>query len=96
MYIWNFLQYNVFAPQKLVAMTFEVTLLDKMFSCGRTKATTITLNVLGPFVHQRTVDGMKESGYFSVSSSVSNMRNIKLIHVQSSTLAQKMECDRRY
>jgi hypothetical protein len=72
------LSYNSFnCHSKLVHTIFEDGNIAKKFSCGCTKASTITLNVLGPFAHQRSVDGMKKSGYFSVSFDVSNMRNIK-------------------
>lgn len=46
-------------------------------TCGRTKASAITRNVLGPYSREKLISELKEFYYFSVGSDASNVGNIK-------------------
>ncbi|CAH2088355.1 unnamed protein product [Euphydryas editha] len=46
-------------------------------TCGRTKASAITRNVLGPYSQEKLISDLKKSHYFSVCSDASNVGNIK-------------------
>lgn len=46
-------------------------------TCGRTKASAITRNVLGPYSQEKLISDLKESHYFSVGSDASNVGNVK-------------------
>lgn len=42
-------------------------------TCGRTKASAITRNVLGPYSQEKVISELKECYYFSVASDASNV-----------------------
>lgn len=46
-------------------------------TCGRTKASAITRNVLGPYSQEKVISELKECNYFSVASDASNVGNLK-------------------
>lgn len=46
-------------------------------TCGRTKASAITRNVLGPYSQEKVISELKECYYFSVVSDASNVGNLK-------------------
>ncbi|KAH9628547.1 hypothetical protein HF086_001154 [Spodoptera exigua] len=46
-------------------------------TCGRTKASAITRNVLGPYSQEKVISELKECYYFSVASDASNVGNLK-------------------
>ncbi|XP_078512407.1 uncharacterized protein LOC144772105 [Lissotriton helveticus] len=62
---------------KLSKIMYPDSSIAMKASCGRTKASSITVNVLAPLSLQQAQEDLKD-GYFSVCSDASNKGNIKL------------------
>ncbi|CAF3758816.1 unnamed protein product [Rotaria sp. Silwood1] len=62
----------------LIRNVFESSLLAKSISCGRTKARSITCNILGPYFTKRVIDDLLNSRFYSLSIDASNKGNCKM------------------
>ncbi|CAF5137609.1 unnamed protein product, partial [Rotaria sp. Silwood1] len=62
----------------LIRNVFESSLLAKSISCGRTKARSITCNILGSYFTKRVIDDLLNSRFYSLSIDASNKGNCKM------------------
>jgi len=57
---------------------FSSSIIANHLSCGRTKSTSIALNVLAPYFTRRLLDDLKQSFYYSLHYDASNKGNTKV------------------
>ena len=63
----------------LVRNLFEASSsVAKLMSCGKTKARSITCNVLGPYFARKLIDNLSGAQFYSISVDVSNKGNRKM------------------